>query len=95
METVPSSRKSTFAPIVVVVLVLYVGSYCWLRFGIAKHFGGYSSGPSLLYISNERWIGINADRLNFIFKPLLLADALISRKKHVCFVGERFWGLAE
>ena len=92
METVSPPRKSTFAPVVLValVLVLYVGSYCWLRFGMARQITW--SGFPTLWLSHKRWKGID-DHLNFIYKPLLKADALISGKESVLFDGEHTsWG---
>ncbi len=84
METVSSSRKSTFATVLALVLVLYVGSYCWLRFGMAQQITWH--GLPILCLYNERWTGID-DRMNFIFKPLLKADALISGNLSVWFRG--------
>ncbi len=90
METMSSSRKSPFASVVALMLVLYVGSYCWLRFGMAEQISFPTlSGLPTLCLSNKRWEGFG-DRLNFFFKPLLKADALISRKKIVWFVSEDF-----
>ena len=87
METLSPSRNATFTSVVVLalVLVLYVGIYCWLRFGVARQVT--VSPMSALWLANERWKGFD-DRLNFIFKPLLKADALISRKEGVWFTGE-------
>ena len=87
METVSPSRKSTFAPVVLVavVLVLYVGSYCWLRFGMARVVT-FRLNPAFhsVCLLNKRWKGIDG-HLNFIFKPLLKADALISRERVIWF----------
>lgn len=92
METSAHPRKTNLASILALLLFLYVGSYCWLRFGVVTdemgivHLGSVSMNLSLPERMNKF-----VRTANFLYSPCLRLETLIARarRRETIFVETR------
>ncbi len=88
MEPSARSRKTTVVSVLALLLFLYAGSYCWLRFGVVRAervYAGFDSS-ALVYLTfpDQKWdraVGIT----NIIYRPLLTLEQWTQGSRCVVF----------